>query len=97
MKNKVLEVIGSIPASILRIMPEISLGTAWNKKNKQKVYFSTLTKFKNTSYSSLKEGDLVDMFVVRTPRGFFAKNLSLKKNIKSSLNKNISLKKPLNA
>ena len=78
MKDKVLEVIGVISASVLRMMPEIELGTAWDKKNKQKVYFSTLTKFKNTSYSDLKEGDEIDIFVVRTSRGLFAKNISVK-------------------
>ena len=78
MKDKVLEVIGTISASVLRMMPEIELGTAWDKKSKQKVYFSTLTKFKSTSYSDLKKGDKIDVFVVRTSKGLFAKNISIK-------------------
>lgn len=78
MKEPILEVIGTAKGSVLRIMPEINFGSIWDNKNKGKVYFSIATKFSNTSYSKLNEGDIVEIFVVRTPRGLFAKNLSLK-------------------
>ena len=78
MYEKVLEVKGTAKGSILRIMPEIGFGSVWDKKNKQKVYFSTVTEFTNTSYEKLNEGDIVEILVVRTARGLFAKNLSLK-------------------
>ena len=78
MKEPVLEVIGTAKGSVLRIMPEIDFGSIWDEKNKRKVYFSVATEFSNTSYSELNKGDIVEIFVVRTPRGLFAKNLSLK-------------------
>jgi len=37
-----------------------------------------VTEFTNTSYDALNEGDIVEVLVVRTARGLFAKNLSLK-------------------
>ena len=40
----------------MRIMPEIGFGSVWDKKNKRKVYFSTVTEFTNTSYEKLNEG-----------------------------------------
>ena len=52
--------------------------SVWDKKNKQKVYFSTVTEFTHTSYEELNEEDIVEVLVVRTARGLFAKNLSLK-------------------
>jgi len=78
MYEKILEVKGTAKGTIRRIMPEISFGAIWDKKNKQDVYFSTVTKFTNTSYEELNEGDVVEVLVVRTARGLFAKNLSLK-------------------
>lgn len=78
MKEPILEVIGTTKGSVLQMMPEINFGAIWDKKNKREVYFSIVTEFSNTSYSELKEGDIVEMLVVRTPRGLFAKNLSLK-------------------
>ena len=78
MYEKILETIGTAKGSILRIMPEIGFGAVWDKKNKQDVYFSTVTEFINTSYEELNEGDIVEVLVVRTARGLFAKNLSLK-------------------
>jgi len=78
MYEKVLEVKGTSKGTIRRIMPEIGFGAVWDKKNKQDVYFSTVTEFTNTSYEELNEGDVVEVLVVRTARGLFAKNLSLK-------------------
>ncbi|MDE0118802.1 MAG: cold shock domain-containing protein [Bdellovibrionales bacterium] len=78
MKEPILEVIGTAKGSVLQMMPEINFGAIWDKKNKREVYFSIVTEFSNTSYSELNEGDIVEMLVVRTQRGFFAKNLSLK-------------------
>ena len=78
MKEPILEVIGTVKGSILQIMPEINFGAIWDKKNKREVYFSIVTEFTNTSYSELNEGDIVEVLVVKTPRGLFAKNLSLK-------------------
>ncbi len=79
MKEPILEVIGAGKGAIRRVMPEIGFGAIWDKKNKQDVYFSTVTEFINTSYKELNEGDIVEVLVVRTARGLFAKNLSLKK------------------
>ena len=78
MYEKVLEVKGTAKGAIRRIMPDIGFGAIWDKKNKQDVYFSTVTEFTNTSYEKLNEGDIVEVLVVRTARGLFAKNLSLK-------------------
>ena len=78
MYEKVLEVKGTARGAIRRIMPDIGFGAIWDKKNKQDVYFSTVTEFTNTSYEKLNEGDIVEVLVVRTARGLFAKNLSLK-------------------
>ena len=78
MNESILEVIGTAKGSISQMMPEIDFGEIWDKKNKREVYFSVLTEFANTSYSDLKEGDIVEMLVVRTGRGLFAKELSLK-------------------
>ena len=78
MKEPILEVIGTAKGSVLQIMPEINFGAIWDKKNKQEIYFSTMTEFIDTSYSELKEGDIVEILVVKTQRGLFAKNLSLK-------------------
>ncbi|MDE0092742.1 MAG: cold shock domain-containing protein [Oligoflexia bacterium] len=78
MYEKVLEVKGTARGAIRRIMPDIGFGAIWDKKNKQDVYFSTVTEFTNTSYEELNEGDIVEVLVVRTARGLFAKNLSLK-------------------
>ena len=78
MYEKILEVKGTVKGAIRRIMPDIGFGAIWDKKNKQDVFFSTITKFINTSYEELNEGDIVEVLVVRTHRGLFAKNLSLK-------------------
>ena len=78
MYEKILEVKGTAKGTVRRIMPEIGFGAVWDKKNKQDVYFSTVTQFTNTSYEELKEGDVVEVLVVKTARGLFAKNLSLK-------------------
>ncbi len=78
MYEKILEVKGPAKGAIRRVMPDIGFGAIWDKKNKQDVYFSTVTKFINTSYEELNEGDIVEVLVVRTARGLFAKNLSLK-------------------
>ena len=78
MYEKVLDVKGTARGAIRRIMPDIGFGAIWDKTNKQDVYFSTVTEFTNTSYEELNEGDIVEVLVVRTARGFFAKNLSLK-------------------
>ena len=78
MKEPILEVIGEAKGSVSQMMPEIDFGAIWDKKNKREVYFSVVTEFINTSYEKLKEGDIVEVLVVRTPRGLFAKNLSLK-------------------
>lgn len=78
MYEKVLEVKGTAKGAVRRIMPDIGFGAVWDKKNKQDVYFSTVTQFTNTSYEDLNEGDIVEVLVVRTARGLFAKNLSLK-------------------
>ena len=82
MHEKVLEVKGTAKGAIRRIMPDIGFGAIWDKKNKQDVYFSTVTEFTNTSYEELNEelneGDIVEVLIVRTARGLFAKNLSLK-------------------
>ena len=78
MHEKILEVKGTAKGAIRRIMPDIGFGAIWDKKNKQDVFFSTVTEFINTSYEELKEGDIVEVLVVRTARGLFAKNLSLK-------------------
>ncbi len=78
MYEKVLEVKGTAKGAIRRIMPDIGFGAIWDKQNKQDVYFSTVTEFTNTSYEKLNKGDIVEVLVVRTARGLFAKNLSLK-------------------
>ena len=78
MYEKVLEVKGTAKGAIRRVMPDIGFGAIWDKKNKQDVYFSTVTEFMNTSYKELNEGDIVEVLVVRTARGLFAKSLSLK-------------------
>ena len=77
MYEKVLEVKGPAKGVIRRIMPEIGFGAVYDKKNKRDVYFSTVTQFTNTQYDTLKKGDEVEILVVRTSRGLFAKNLSL--------------------
>ena len=79
MYEKILEVKGTAKGVIRRVMPDIGFGAVWDKKNKQDVYFSTVTEFTNTAYEKLNEGDTVEVLVVRTARGLFAKNLSLKK------------------
>ncbi|MDE0119096.1 MAG: cold shock domain-containing protein [Bdellovibrionales bacterium] len=73
MYEKVLEVKGIAKGAIRRIMPDIGFGAIWDKKNKQDVYFSTVTEFTNTSYEALNEGDIVEIMVVRTARGLFAR------------------------
>ena len=78
MYEKILEVKGTAKGTIRRIMPDIGFGAIVDKKNKQDVFFSTVTEFINTSYEELNEGDIVEVLVVRTSRGLFAKNLSLK-------------------
>ena len=78
MYEKVLEVKGTVKGTIRRVMPDIGFGAIWDKKNKQDIFFSTVTTFTNTAYENLKEGDIVEVLVVRTARGLFAKNLSLK-------------------
>ncbi len=78
MKEPILEVIGTTKGSILQLMPEIDFGSIWDKKNKREVYFSVVTEFINTSYKELNEGDIVEVLVVRTHRGLFAKKLTLK-------------------
>ena len=78
MKEKILEVKGAAKGVIRRIMPEIGFGAVYDKKNRQDVFFSSVTEFINTSYAELNEGDLVEVLVVRTSRGLFAKSLSLK-------------------
>ena len=78
MYEKVLEVKGTAKRAIRRIMPDIGFGAIWDKKNKQDVFFSTVTEFINISYEELNEGDIVKVLVVRTAGGLFAKNLSLK-------------------
>ena len=78
MYEKILEVKGTAKGAIRRVMPEIGFGAIWDKKNKRDIFFSTVTEFLNTSYEELNEGDIVEVLVVRTARGLFAKNLSLK-------------------
>ncbi len=78
MYEKILEVKGPAKGIIRRIMPEIGFGAVYDKKNKRDVYFSTVTEFTNTKYEKLKEGDKVEVLVVRTARGLFAKSLLLK-------------------
>ena len=78
MYEKILEVKGPAKGAIRRVMPEIGFGAVWDKKNKQDVYFSTVTEFTNTAYEKLNEGDIVEVLVVRTHRGLFAKTLTLK-------------------
>ena len=78
MYEKILKVKGTVKRAIRRIMPDIGFGAIWDKKNKQDVFFSIVTEFINTSYEELNEGDIVEVLVVRTARGLFAKNLSLK-------------------
>ena len=78
MYEKVLEVKRTAKEAIRRVMPDIGFDAIWDKKNKQDVFFSTVTEFINTSYEELKEGDIMEVLVVRTARGLFAKNLSLK-------------------
>ena len=80
MYEKILEVKGTVKGAIRRVMPDIGFGAIWDKKNKQDVFFSTVTEFINTSYEELKEGDIVEVLVVRTARGLFAKSLSLKES-----------------
>ena len=79
MYEKILEIKGPIKGTVRRVMKDIGLGAVWDQKTKQDVYFSTVTEFLNTSYGQLQEGDLVEVLAVRTPRGLFAKNLTLKK------------------
>ncbi len=78
MNEKILEVKGPAKGIIKKMMPEIGFGSIWDKKNKQDVYFSTVTNFTNTAYEKLNEGDIIECLVVRTARGLFAKELSLK-------------------
>ena len=78
MKEKILEVKGPAKGVVRRIMPEIVFGAVYDKKNKQDVYFSSVTEYLNTSCQELNEGDIVEVLVVRTSRGLFAKSLSLK-------------------
>ena len=78
MNEKVLEVKGMAKGSIRRIMSDIGFGAVWDEKNKQDIFFSTMTEFSNISYEELNEGDIVEILVVKTARGLFAKNLSLK-------------------
>ena len=78
MYEKILEVKGTAKGAIRRLMSDIGFGAIWDKKNKQDIFFSTVTEFINTSYKELNEGDIVEVLVVRTARGLFAKNLSLK-------------------
>ena len=78
MYEKILEVKGMAKGAIRRIMPDIGFGAIVDKKNKQDVFFSTVTEFINTSYEELNEGDIVEVLVVRTSRGLFAKKLSVK-------------------
>ena len=78
MNEKILEILGPAKGAIRRVMPEIGFGAVWDKKNKRDVYFSTITEFINTSYENLNEGDLVEVLVVKTARGLFAKSLTLK-------------------
>ena len=80
MYEKILEVKGTAKGAIRRVMPEIGFGAIWDKKNKRDIFFSTVTEFLNTSYEKLNEGDIVEVLVVRTARGLFAKNLSLKES-----------------
>ena len=90
MYEKILEVKGTAKGAIRRVMPDIGFGAVWDKKNKRDVYFSTVTEFINTSYDKLNEGDIVEVLVVRTARGLFAKNLSLKKAFpKKEINPNL--------
>ena len=77
MYEKILEVKGPAKGVIRRVMPEIGFGAVYDKKNKRDVYFSTVTEFTNTKYEELKEGDKVEVLVVRTARGLFAKSLLL--------------------
>ena len=79
MYERILETKGIKKGEVRKIMPDIGFGAIWDKKNKQDVFFSTLTKFINTSYEKLNEGDEVEVLVVKTPRGLFAKNLFLRK------------------
>lgn len=79
MYEKILEVKGPAKGVIRRVMPEIGFGAIWDKKNKRDIFFSTVTKYINTSYEKLNKGDIVEVLVVRTARGLFAKNLSVKK------------------
>lgn len=80
MYEKILEVKGTTKGAIRRVMPDIGFGAIWDKKNKQDIFFSTVTEFINTSYGELNKGDIVEVLVVKTTRGLFAKNLSLKKS-----------------
>ena len=77
MAGSVLEEIGAVKGVVCKMMPEIELGAALDKQNNRKIYFSSLTKFSNTTYSDLSEGNSVEMFVVRNSRGLFAQKLSL--------------------
>ena len=78
MKERILEVKGICKGTIRRIISELDCGFISNKKYKQDIFFSVFTEFTNTSFKALKKGDVVEVFVVRTSRGLFAKNLLLK-------------------
>ena len=77
MKERILEVIGPAKGAIYRMMREIDFGIVWDMQNKQEVFFSVVTDFKNTSFTDIQEGDSVEVLVVRTARGLFAKELVL--------------------
>ena len=94
MKERILEVKGICKGTIRRIISELGCGFISNKKHKQDICFSVLTEFKNTSYEALKEGDLVEVFVVKTSRGLFAKNLLLKETAISISRKPYISQKP---
>ena len=95
MYEKILEVKGPAKGTIRKMMPEIGFGAIWDKKNKQDVYFSTVTNFTNTSYEKLNEGDIVEVLVVRTARGLFAKDLSLK-SVRSTLQSDSTVQPEVN-
>ncbi len=94
MKERVLEVKGICKGTIRRIISELNCGFISNKKHKEDIFFSVLTEFKNTSYKALNEGDPVEVFVVRTSRGLFAKNLLLKRADVSRSKKHCPSHKP---
>ncbi len=91
MYEKILEIKGPAKGVIRRIMPEIGFGAVHDKKNRRDVYFSTVTEFTNTTYKNLNEGDKVEVLVVRTARGLFAKSLSLKSSARPTPKRDLSL------